>query len=410
MAKGKFNLSIKRELRNIIYLGIIFSLLVGIVVLDIRMLIPSIAIFVILVLIEIYMYKKYVDQMHVYFDNIIDDLNIVTKTTLLNSPLPLIIAKIDGKIIWKSQKYIEEIEALEIEKQIEKIINEIKQEILVFDENKDKIIEDSQYIIRKELKINDKNYEILGKYVENIGKNKTKDKEYIVTLFFIDRSRYYNLLKDYDDEKLVLALVEVDNYDEEFAKVSLVEKPRIMAEIEREIYNWANSKGGIVLKTELNEFLCVFEKKALISLREDKFSILENVKNIQNDARNAFTLSIAVNADGENLREIFRNTVALRDIVLGRGGDQAAIKENNEHRFYGAKTIEVEKRTRVKARVISRAIIDKIRGVSSVIIMGHKGADIDAIGSAIGMYRFIKKYNNDVYIVSKLDSLGLRNI
>ena len=180
-----------------------------------------------------------------------------------------------------------------------------------------------------------------------------------------------------------------------------------MAEIEREIYNWANANNGIILKTELNEFIGIFEKESLKLLKQDRFKILDNVKNIQADARNSLTLSIAINTDGDNLREIYKKTVDLRDMLLGRGGDQAVIRENNEHRFFGAKSVEVEKRTRVKARVLSRAIIDKIRGASSVIIMGHENIDIDALGSAIGMYRFSKEYNEDVFIATKLDSLGL---
>lgn len=411
MAKGKFNLNIKRGIRNIIYLSIIFILLICIVILDIKWLLPSISLVIILILFEIYMSKKYVNEIYSYFDNITDDLNNVTKTTLLNSPLPLIIAKPEGKILWKSNKYLEEIENLDLEKQIEKLIREIRIDILDLNEVEDKKNKiNEQYIIQKKIRTKEKTYEIIGKYIENKSKIKNKESEYILTLFFIDRTKFYELLKIYDNEKLILGLIEVDNYDEEIASVSIVERPRIMAEIETEIYNWANNIGAIVLKTENNEFLCVFEKKSLIILKEDKFSILENVKNIQADLKNSLTLSIAINSDGDTLKEIYKGTVELQDIVLGRGGDQAAIKENNEYRFYGAKSIEVEKRTKVKARVISRAIIDKIKNSTSVVIMGHKNADIDAIGSAIGMYKFIKEYNDRVYIISKLDSLGLRYI
>lgn len=411
MAKGEFELNIKKEMRNKLYLVFILILLIYLSVLNTQFILPSIAVFVILIVFEIYMSKRRIDEFYSYIENITKDFNIVTKTTILNSPLPLIIAKTDGKILWKSNKFLNEIEDLEIASKIQNIIREIKEDILVFEKNKnnkedESLNQDNKYIIRKELKALGKTYSISGDYAKDKSKN-AKDDEYIITLIFIDRTPYFELLDKYDDDKLVLALVEVDNYDEELAQLSPVEKPRIMAEIEREIYNWANSKNGIVLKTELNEFLCVFEKKSLELLREDKFMILENVKNIQSDSRNALTLSIAINVDGDSLKDIYRNTVDLREIVLGRGGDQAVIKENNEYRFYGAKTVEVEKRTRVKARVISRAIIDKISGASSVIIMGHKDADIDAIGSSVGMYRFVKEYNDNVFIVSKLDSLGL---
>ena len=409
MAKGKFDLNIRKEFRNKLYLIFILMLLIYLSVINTKFILPSIAVFIILIVLEVYMSKKQIDEMHSYIESIAKDFNIVTRTTILNSPLPLIIAKTDGKVLWKSNKFLCEIEDLEVESKLQNIIRELKDEIISFEkENKDKENKNKEqkHIIQKAIKVQGKSYEICGDYAKDKSKN-SKDDEYIVTLIFIDRTELYALMDKYEDEKLVLALVEVDNYDEELAQLSPVEKPRIMAEIEREIYDWANSKNGIVLKTELNEFLCIFEKVSLQLLRDDKFKVLENVKNIQSDTRNGLTLSIAINADGENLKEIYRNTVDLREMVLGRGGDQAVIKENNEYRFYGAKTIEVEKRTRVKARVISRAIIEKIHGASSVIIMGHKDADIDAIGSSIGMYRFAKEYNEDVYIVSRLDSLGL---
>ena len=405
MAKGKFNFNIKRSIRNKIYLAIILVLLIMLFILNTDLILPLLSIYIIILGIELFITYKQKDEMYTYLEDITNDLNTVTKTTIVNSPIPLLIAKTDGKILWKSYKYLNEIEDLELENKLINIIREIKEQIISVETNKE--VENKQYTIKKEIRGQGRTYEIYGEYAKDKSKSSFKEDEYILTLFFIDKTDLVELFDKYMQEKLVLALIEVDNYDEQLAELSPIEKPRIMAEIEREIYNWANSMGGIVLKTDLNEFLCVFEKKALENIREDKFTILDNVKNIQSDSRNAFTLSIAINSDGDFLREVYRNTVELRNIVLGRGGDQAAIKENNEYRFYGAKTIEVEKRTRVKARVISRAIIDKIRGASSVIIMGHKNIDIDALGSAIGMYKFVKKYNQDVYIVSKLDSLGL---
>ena len=419
MAKGKFNLNISRGIRTKIYLAIILIVLIFVVIYNNDLIMPSIALFTILVVVEMYFSRKQQDEIDIYLDDIATNFNAITKSTITNSPFPLLIAETEGKILWKSLKYLDEIDPLEVDGRITNIIREIREEIVLFERN-NKVEEvkgekDSKnnntnilkHNIYKELRVQGKVYEIYGEYIKDKRNTNSKKDKYILTLFFIDKTEFFDLLDKYDSEKLVLALVEVDNYDEDLAQLSPVEKPRIMAEIESQIYKWANSAGGIVLKTELYEFLCVFEKKALELLREDKFQILENVKNIQSDSRNALTLSIAVNADGENLKEIYRNTVDLRDIVLGRGGDQAAIKENNEHRFFGAKSIEVEKRTRVKARVISRAIIDKIRGASSVVIMGHTNIDIDALGSAIGMYRFSKQYNEDVFIVSKLDSLGL---
>lgn len=409
MSKGKFDLNIKKGIRNKIYLVIILVLLIYISILNTKFILPSIAVFFILMVLEVYTTKKEIDEIYSYVDDVAKNFNIVTKTTILNSPIPLIITKTDGKILWKSNKYLEKLEGLDIESKISNIIREIKEEILIaVKENKgsEKTNLNKSNIIKKELKAQGKTYEVRGEFAKAKNKNSKKD-EYILTLIFIDKTEFVNLQEKYNNKKLVLALIEVDNYDEELAQLSPIDKPRIMAEIEREIYNWANSQEAIVLKTELNEFLCVFEKKSLKLLREDKFTILDNVKKIQSGSRNALTLSIALNADGDSLEEVYRNTVDLREMVLGRGGDQAVIKENNEYRFYGAKTIEVEKRTRVKARVISRAIIDKIKDASSVIIMGHKEADIDAIGASIGMYRFSKEYNNNVYIASKLDSLGL---
>ena len=292
MAKGKFNFNIKRSIRNKIYLAIILVLLIMLFILNTDLILPLLSIYIIILGIELFITYKQKDEMYTYLEDITNDLNTVTKTTIVNSPIPLLIAKTDGKILWKSYKYLNEIEDLELENKLINIIREIKEQIISVETNKE--VENKQYTIKKEIRGQGRTYEIYGEYAKDKSKSSFKEDEYILTLFFIDKTDLVELFDKYIQEKLVLALVEVDNYDEQLAELSPIEKPRIMAEIEREIYNWANSMGGIVLKTDLNEFLCVFEKKALENIREDKFTILDNVKNIQSDSRNAFTLSIAI--------------------------------------------------------------------------------------------------------------------
>ena len=157
----------------------------------------------------------------------------------------------------------------------------------------------------------------------------------------------------------------------------------VIAEIEKSIYEWANQAEGIIVKSDRDRFIYLFEQKYLDKVKESKFNILDTIKDINTEGRAQLTLSIAISNEGETDKEKYQLALNTMDIVLGRGGDQAAIRENGTYQFFGGRVEEVERRTKVKARIVAHALEELIQENEQVLIMGHSNPDIDALGSAI---------------------------
>ena len=178
-------------------------------------------------------------------------------------------------------------------------------------------------------------------------------------------------------------------------------KIELLAKVEKEIIEWITKTGGLMIKTESDYFICVFEEQYLSEFEKERFNILDKVKAIKVDNQIQITLSIAISTEGKTNYEKYKTTLAAMEIVLGRGGDQAVVRRNGKYKFYGGKTLEIEKRTRVKARTISQSISGVIKESDKVFIMGHRNIDIDAFGSSLGMYRLCKALDREAYIVSE---------
>ena len=193
----------------------------------------------------------------------------------------------------------------------------------------------------------------------------------------------YKLIKEYIKSM-------IDNYDDIMQRIHDDQKPQIIAGIEKMIYDWGAERNGLIIKSDRDTFVCVYEKKDLKLIEEKKFEILDRIKAAKISEKAQFTLSIAISNEGTSNYEKYKSAQATLDIVLGRGGDQSVIKENDKYHFYGGRTQEVEKRTKVKARTVSHALEELIAEANNVMIMGHANSDIDCIGSGIGIYRLAK--------------------
>ena len=174
----------------------------------------------------------------------------------------------------------------------------------------------------------------------------------------------------------------------------------ITAELEKNIFEWVNQINGVVIKSDRDRYVYFFEQKYLGNVREDKFSILDKIKEIDTKEKIQFTLSISVSNEGNNDMEKYKSAQTAMDVVLGRGGDQAVIRENEIYKFFGGRVEEVEKRTKVKARVVANALENLIKESKKVMIMGHTNPDMDAIGSCMGIYRLAKTLDTNAYIVT----------
>ena len=201
----------------------------------------------------------------------------------------------------------------------------------------------------------------------------------------------------------------IDNYEENMQLIDSEEKPQITAEIDKCIFDWTNETNGVLIKSDRDRYIYIFEQRYLEQLKNDKFSILDKIKDIKNKANVQFTLSIAVSNEGATDKEKYKSAQTAMDVILGRGGDQAVIRENEIYKFFGGRAQEVEKRTKVKARVVAHALENLIKESNKVMIMGHSNPDIDAMGSAMGIYRLVKELGKNAYIITSNETNTLQS-
>jgi len=236
------------------------------------------------------------------------------------------------------------------------------------------------------------------KYLVDISSNQTDDDKYYA-LHFKDCTEYENLKTKYNDEKFVCAVILIDNYDDVMIDVSNSDKPKVSAAIEECLSLWAQSVNGILKKYEKDRFMFYFSNKGLEEFSSKRFDILEKIRDISIGNRLSPTLSIGVGSGGENMLQNEAYAYNALDMALGRGGDQAIVKRDEKYDFYGGKAQETEKRTKVKARVVAEAIKQLLSENDDIIIMGHKNADCDSFGAAMGLYRAIRSMGKSCKIV-----------
>ena len=374
-----------------IYLVIIAILLILLCIMNTKYIIPSIIIYVLIFAYSYWTNTKGKNEISRHIEEITFNIDTAAKNTLINSPFPLVIVETDGTVIWRSSKFINEFELIDINNILVDLAKELKKEIKNRNNKRNKQIE-----INRE--INKKTYKIVGHFSKS--KNRKKQNEYMLTLYFVDNTEYEKLSKKYENSKTCVGIIKVDNYEEIIQRITNENKPQVLAQIEKSIYDWASQTHGVMIKTERETYVHVFEQKYLNKTTQNKFEILDTVKEIETEAPIQVTLSIAISNEGKNEYEKYKSALAAMDIILGRGGDQAVIRENGKYNFFGGRTQEVEKRTKVKARIVAHALEGLIEEADQIMVMGHTNSDIDAIGSCLGIYRIAKTLKKPTYIVN----------
>ena len=392
--------------RTKLYLIIIGILIITICILNYRLIVPGIIVYALIIAYTNWTDNKRKAELSEQLKDLTLNVNTTAKTTLINSPFPLAIVETNGNIIWKSEKFVTEFESLDIN--INEYLSEIVKSIKLTIENKEDNKEKIKGTVNTNLKIQNKDYKVLGSYVKS-HKHHSKEQEYTTILYFIEDTYLKNLEQKVKDFKMCVGMIMIDNYEEISQRISSEIKPQIIAKMEKYIYDWASKYNSLVIKTDRDAFFCLMEKKYLKQAEKDKFSILDEVKDIDVPDMLQPTLSIGFSDDGENNVEKAESARTVIDIALGRGGDQAIVKMDGRYQFFGGRTQEVEKRTKVKARIVSHALRELISEADNVILMGHSNGDMDSIGSSMGLYRLIKALGKEAKIVNETTGIGLDN-
>ena len=321
----------------------------------------------------------------------------VQKKLLNEFEIPYVLLDSSGKIMWSNEKFME---ITEIDRKYHKSITSL------FPSITKEFLQKNTKATEIEISHEEKDYRVAihrvlfeGMMEPRINFEMDTTDEYMIALYFFDETELNAYKIANIEQKQVSALVYIDNYDEALASIEDVKRSLLTALIDRKVTQYFTNVDGLVRKIEKDKYYVVFKYKYLQQLEEDKFSILEDVKTVKIGNERAVTLSIGVGLKGDGYNENHEYARAAIDLALGRGGDQAVVKVKGLIHYYGGKTEQVERNTRVKARVKALALREIMQGRDNVIIMGHSISDVDSIGAGIGIYCVAKELGKKAQIV-----------
>lgn len=389
--------------RTKIYLVIILILLILISVFRPILIIPSIILYISILCYTYFANNKRKSEISEQLQDLTLTVDSAAKSSLINSPFPLVILETNGNVVWKSSKFVTEFADIDMNNYINDLIIDIKDEIEKSDNKKRKSV-------IRQIQIGKKTYTVQGEFAKSKKYERKKSPEYMMILYFIDETEKVKLKQENEDQKICVGIIMIDNYEEVTQRVDAEQKTQLMAKVESTIYDWVNETNGILVKTDRDTYVYVFEQKNLEKIKEEKFAILDSIKNLVRKDKIQLTLSIAISNEGDTERDVYKSASAAMDVILGRGGDQAVIRQNGKYLFFGGKVEEVEKRTKVKARIVAHALEELIKENDKIMIMGHTNPDIDAIGSALGIYRIAKTLGKEARIVANVETPSIKDL
>jgi len=220
-----------------------------------------------------------------------------------------------------------------------------------------------------------------------------------LAVYFMDVTEYEDLESRYEKEKMCIAIIMIDNYDELVSSTAKEDQAGLNSEIDKVLRFWASKMKASITKYRNNRYISMFERKYFEEQARSKFSVLDDIREIDTEADFPVTLSIGIGAGGESPEENDTFAQDALDVALGRGGDQVVVKDGNKITYYGGKTQTVEKGNKGKSRIIGHAMKRLIESASKVIIMGHSNPDMDSFGAALGIFRLAAPLNKDTYIL-----------
>lgn len=305
----------------------------------------------------------------------------------------------EGQLLWGNDKFLDVIVNKKAARRgIENIFPEITYARLP------KISESKEVHVQAQ----DRYYRCVLSLVVNDGRGTSDDalefdrlieNERIIAMYMYEETEIINLEKVRDAENLVVGLLYIDNYEELIDSIDEVRQSLTVALIDRKVNKYMQGIHAISKKLEKDKFFFAFKQKHLERLIESRFSILEEIRNINLGIEQTATISIGIGVGKGSYMERYEWARAAMDLALGRGGDQAVVKNGDHEQFFGGKRVQIERNTRVKARVKAHVLKELIEGKERVLVMGHSIGDVDSFGASVGIYRIAKTLNRKANIV-----------
>ena len=325
-----------------------------------------------------------------YIDSVTGSVDTASKSTLINSPLPTLVFRPDtGEIIWSNESFLQLAGVREhlFEMRLSEAVPDFQVQWLLSGKQESP----------ERVELNNHRFRVYGSLVRS--RNRTGVQSLVATTYWVETTEADHLREVYEASRPVAAILLMDNYEDMMKACEDTQRSAVLAHIDEKLQTWANAGRGILLKTDRNHYLFLFEEQYFQHFVDEKFSILDTVRAIRVAENIHPTLSIGIGKDSPSIPELYKNAKLSLEMALSRGGDQAVVRNQVDFAFYGGRTKATEKRTKVKSRVMANAFRELIADAGEVYIMGHSFADMDAVGAAAGICCAARKRGKQARIV-----------
>ena len=345
----------------------------------------------------------------------------IRRTVIQEMPVAVLLTDENGNVIFYNERFRQEFGRKSAKKNVSQMFSELYRKVLpeegmsrqyhVSVDEKKYCVECTSSVLSREIgREKDAGRAVEPASAVEASEGQEEDKELVLTFCFFDETRMVGYLEEARQNSLVAGLIYLDNYEEVIENMEEVRQSLLLAVIERNIVRYMTGLNAIVKKFERDKFLFVFEERNLEKLVESKFSILDEIRGISMGNDLAPTLSISVGVHGGSYIATYESARMAMDLALGRGGDQAVVRDGDTISYFGGKTQKVEKSTRVKARVKAHAMREIMLTHDKVFVMGHRNPDADCVGAALGIYRLARTLGKKAYIVMDRDCPAIEPI
>ena len=325
-----------------------------------------------------------------YIDSVTGSVDTASKSTLINSPLPTLVFRPDtGEIIWSNESFLQLAGVREhlFEMRLSEAVPDFQVQWLLSGKQESP----------ERVELNNHRFRVYGSLVRS--RNRTGVQSLVATTYWVETTEADHLREIYEASRPVAAILMLDNYEDLMKACEDTQRSAVLAQIDEKLQTWANAGQGILLKTDRNHYLFLFEEQYFQHFVDEKFSILDTVRAIRVAENIHPTLSIGIGKDSPSIPELYKNAKLSLEMALSRGGDQAVVRNQVDFAFYGGRTKATEKRTKVKSRVMANAFRELVADAGEVYIMGHSFADMDAVGAAAGICCAARKRGKQARIV-----------
>ena len=334
-----------------------------------------------------------------YIDNVTGSVDTASKSTLINSPLPIMVFRPDtGEIIWSNEDFLQLAGVREhlFEMKVEDAVPQFPVQWLL----------EGRQECPQRVELNHRRYQVYGSMVR--AKGRGSEQNLLATTYWVDTTEADHLKDVYTATRPVMAILMLDNYEDLMKACADTQRSAVLAQVDEKLEHWAADAQGLLLKTERDRYLFIFEDQYYEHYVEAKFSILDSIRDIRVGEGFHPTLSIGIGKDTDSVPELYKNAKLSLEMALSRGGDQAVVRNHVDFEFYGGRAKTSEKRTKVKSRVMANALSELMADAGEIYVMGHTYADMDAVGAAAGICCAARKRGKRVQMVVDFEKNAAR--